>query len=57
MSIKKEMIKAKEDFRLLSIYQRFEHIVVMILTALIAVIVVAAVWNLSLNPVRPRSIR
>jgi uncharacterized membrane protein (DUF373 family) len=49
MSIKKEMIKAKEDLRLLSIYQRFEHIVVMILTALIAVIVVAAVWNLSLK--------
>jgi hypothetical protein len=32
-------------FKLLSLYQRFEHLVVMVLTALIAV----AVWNLSLK--------
>jgi len=49
MSFKKEMTKAKEEFRLLSLYQRFEHVVITILTALIAVIVVAAVWNLSLK--------
>ena len=30
-------------------YQRFEHIVVLILTALIAVVIVAAVWSLSLK--------
>jgi phosphotransferase system glucose/maltose/N-acetylglucosamine-specific IIC component len=30
-----------------SFYQRFEHIVILILTALIAVIVVAAVWSLT----------
>jgi len=30
----------KEQFRLLSLYQRFEHVVVMLLTALIAVIVI-----------------
>jgi uncharacterized membrane protein (DUF373 family) len=49
MSIKQELREAKEEFRLLSLYQRFERAVVMILTALIAVIVVAAVWNLSLK--------
>jgi uncharacterized membrane protein (DUF373 family) len=49
MSIKEELREAKEKFRLLSLYQRFEHIVVMFLTALIAVIVIAAVWNLSLK--------
>ena len=49
MSIKEELRDAGEKFRLLSLYQRFEHIVVLILTALIAVIVVAAVWSLSLK--------
>jgi uncharacterized membrane protein (DUF373 family) len=49
MSIKQELTEAKEEFRLLSLYQRFERVVVAILTALIAVIVVAAVWNLSLK--------
>src|SRR6201995_5080718 len=49
MSIKEELRDAGEKFRLLSLYQRFEHIVVLILTALIAVIVVAALWTLSLK--------
>ena len=46
MSIKQEFKDAGEQFRLLSLYQRFEHVVVTILTALIAIIVVVAVWNL-----------
>jgi hypothetical protein len=41
--------EATAKFRLLSLYQRFEHIVILILTALIAVIVVTAVWSLSLK--------
>ena len=49
MSIKQELRDAGENFRLLSLYQRFEHIVVLILTALIAVIVVAAIWNMNLK--------
>jgi uncharacterized membrane protein (DUF373 family) len=49
MSIKEELRTARERFRLLSLYQRFEHVIVLILTALIAVIVVAAVWSLSLK--------
>jgi uncharacterized membrane protein (DUF373 family) len=49
MSIKEELRDAGEKFRLLSLYQRFEHIVILILTALIAVIVVAAIWSLSLK--------
>jgi uncharacterized membrane protein (DUF373 family) len=49
MSIRQEWRDAREQFRLFSLYQRFEYIVVLILTALIAVIVVAAVWNLSLK--------
>jgi uncharacterized membrane protein (DUF373 family) len=49
MSIKEEFKDVRGNFRLLSLYQRFEHLVVMFLTALIAVIVIAAVWNLSLK--------
>ncbi|MGZ3310075.1 MAG: phosphate-starvation-inducible PsiE family protein [Xanthobacteraceae bacterium] len=49
MSIKEEFKDVREKFRLLSLYQSFEHLVVMFLTALIAVIVVAAVWSLSLQ--------
>ena len=49
MSIRQELEDAREKLRLLSLYQRFEHAVVLILTGLIAVIVVAAVWNLSLK--------
>ena len=49
MSIKEELREGTAKFRLLSLYQRFEHIVILILTALIAVIVVTAVWSLSLK--------
>src|ERR1700731_3769322 len=49
MSIKEELKEAKEQFRLLSLYQQFEHLVIVVLTALIAIIVVVAVWNLSVK--------
>jgi uncharacterized membrane protein (DUF373 family) len=49
MSLKQELKDTTEELRLLSLYQRFEHIIIMFLTALIAVIVIAAVWNLSLK--------
>jgi uncharacterized membrane protein (DUF373 family) len=47
MSIKDELGNARAQFKLLSLYQRFEHIVITILTALIAIVVVVAVWNLA----------
>ena len=49
MPIKEGFKDVREKFRLFSLYQRFEHLVVMFLTALIAVIVIAAVWSLSLK--------
>jgi uncharacterized membrane protein (DUF373 family) len=49
MSIKEELRNARSQFKVLSLYQRFEHIVITILTALIAIIVVVAVWNLMLK--------
>ena len=49
MTIKQELKDAKESLRLLSLYQRFEHVVIMFLTALIVIIVIAAIWNLSVK--------
>src|SRR3984885_11131113 len=49
MSIKEELGNARAQFKPLSLYQRFEHIVIAVLTAMISVIVVVAVWNLSLK--------
>jgi uncharacterized membrane protein (DUF373 family) len=49
MLIREELRDARQQLRLLSLYQRFEHIVVLFLTALIAVVIVAALWTLSLK--------
>jgi uncharacterized membrane protein (DUF373 family) len=49
MSIKEAFRSKTAELGPLSLYQRFEYIVVLILTALIAVIVIAAVWNLILK--------
>jgi len=49
MSIRDELKTARAEFQLLSFYQCFEHAVILILTALIAIVVVAAVWNLTLK--------
>jgi uncharacterized membrane protein (DUF373 family) len=49
MTIRDELRAATAEFALLSIYQRFEHVVILVLTALIAIVVVAAVWSLMLK--------
>jgi uncharacterized membrane protein (DUF373 family) len=49
MSIKDELKAARAELKLLSLYQLFEHVVILILTALIAIVIVAAVWNLTLK--------
>ena len=49
MSIRQELKDAGQQFKLLSLYQRFEHVIISILTALIAIIVVVAVWNLAVK--------
>jgi uncharacterized membrane protein (DUF373 family) len=41
--------RARAEWMLLSFYERFEEIVILILTGLIAVVVVFAVWNLALK--------
>jgi uncharacterized membrane protein (DUF373 family) len=49
MSIKETLRDTGKKFKLLSFYQQFEYVVVLILTAFIAIIVVAALWSLSLK--------
>jgi len=49
MSIKDDLRAARVEFRLLTLYQRFEHLVILVLTTLIAIVVVIAVWNLILK--------
>ena len=38
MSIRQELKDAGQQFKLLSLYQRFEHIIIIILTAMISII-------------------
>lgn len=49
MGWRKELAAARLAWIPLTLYQKFEHGVVLILTALIMVVIVAAVWNLTLK--------
>ncbi len=49
MRWKEQFAEARRRFDLLSFYEKFEHIVIFILAALIVVFIVFAVWNLALN--------
>ena len=41
--------RARAEWTLLTFYERFEQVVILILTGLIAIVVVFAVWNLALK--------
>jgi uncharacterized membrane protein (DUF373 family) len=49
MTVKADYAAARARWRLLSVYQKFEHLVILILTCLIAIVIAAAVWNLTLK--------
>jgi uncharacterized membrane protein (DUF373 family) len=49
MALKDEIAKARIRWNLLTFYQKFEHSVILLLSALIALIIVLAVWNLTLK--------
>ena len=49
MSIKGSVQKIADEFRSLSLYQRYEHLIILILIGLIAVVVGAAMWKLVLK--------
>jgi len=49
MPLREEFAAARAEWTLMTFYQRFEHLVILVLTALIAIVVVFAVWNLTLK--------
>jgi len=49
MQLREEFTTARAEWALLSTYQKFEHAIVVILTMLIALVIVFAVWNLTLK--------
>jgi uncharacterized membrane protein (DUF373 family) len=49
MAMSEEFAGAFARWKLLSLYQKFEHAIIIVLTALIAILVVVAVWNLALK--------
>ena len=49
MALNQEFASARAAWKLLSIYEKFEHAVILILTGLIAIIIVLAVWHLVLK--------
>jgi uncharacterized membrane protein (DUF373 family) len=46
---KDELTAAQGRWALLTHYQRFEHLVILLLTSLIAIVIVSALWNLGLK--------
>src|SRR5258708_36772404 len=46
MPLKEEIAAGRQRWGLLSFYQKFEHAVILVLTALIAVVAAFAFWNL-----------
>jgi uncharacterized membrane protein (DUF373 family) len=49
MAIVENFMAARKRWRAMSVYDRFEHFVLMFLTALIALVIVAGVWHLSVK--------
>jgi uncharacterized membrane protein (DUF373 family) len=49
MPLKEKLAAERQQWKLLTIYQKFEHAVILVLTALIAVVVAFALWNLLLK--------
>jgi uncharacterized membrane protein (DUF373 family) len=52
MWMRKELAGARTRWEPLSLYERFEHVVVLVLTLVIAIIIAFAVWNLVLKIVQ-----
>src|SRR5690554_6633479 len=52
MRLQEEIAEGRRQFALLTFYEKFEHIVILALTALISIFIVFAVWNLALKIVQ-----
>src|SRR5207302_1185955 len=49
MQLKEELAAERQRWKPLTVYQKFEHVVILVLTALIAIVVAFALWNLVLK--------
>jgi uncharacterized membrane protein (DUF373 family) len=49
MPLKEELAAERERWRPLTVYQKFEHGVILVLTALIAIVIAFALWNLTVK--------
>jgi uncharacterized membrane protein (DUF373 family) len=49
MSLRDEFVLARGRWLSLGLYQRFEHAVILVLTGLIAIVIVTAVWSLTVK--------
>jgi uncharacterized membrane protein (DUF373 family) len=49
MPLKEQLAAERQRWKLLTVYQKFEHAVILVLTALIAVVIAFALWNLMLK--------
>jgi uncharacterized membrane protein (DUF373 family) len=49
MPLKEELAAERERWRPLTVYQKFEHAVILVLTALIAIVIAFALWNLTVK--------
>jgi uncharacterized membrane protein (DUF373 family) len=49
MPLKDELAAERQRWTALTVYQKFEHLVILVLTALIAIVVAFALWNLVLK--------
>jgi 3-methyladenine DNA glycosylase/8-oxoguanine DNA glycosylase len=49
MPLKEQLAAERQRWKLLTAYQKFEHVVLIVLSALIAVVVAFALWNLVLK--------
>ena len=47
--LKNQYRDARARWKLLTLYQKFEHAVILVLTLLISIVVALAVWNLALK--------
>lgn len=47
-----QMAAARARWNVMTFYERFEHVIILFLTALIALIAVSATWNLAVNVFR-----
>lgn len=45
MQLREEFAQAKAQWRLLTLYQKFEHACILLLSGLISIVIVFAIWN------------